>query len=115
MAVGASECANSAWFQGGGSTDNPAGNLIFVPNAFTPNNDGVNDILYVYGTTIATLEMRIYNQWGQQVFETKDKGRGWDGTMSGRKQPVGVYTYALRATLQDGTTIQKRGTITIVR
>lgn len=115
MSVGASACANSAWFQGGGSTDNPAGNLIFVPNAFTPNNDGTNDILYVYGTTIATLEMRIYNQWGQQVFETKDKGRGWDGTMSGKKQPVGVYNYALRATLQDGTTVQKRGTITIIR
>ncbi|MBO9153098.1 gliding motility-associated C-terminal domain-containing protein [Chitinophaga sp. GCM10012297] len=115
MAVGASECANSAWFQGGGGTDNPAGNLIFVPNAFTPNNDGTNDILYVYGTTIATLEMRIYNQWGQQVFETKDKGRGWDGTMSGKKQPIGVYNYALRASLQDGTTVQKRGTITIIR
>ncbi|RPD37963.1 gliding motility-associated C-terminal domain-containing protein [Chitinophaga barathri] len=115
MSVGASACANSAWFQGGGSTDNPAGNLIFVPNAFTPNNDGTNDVLYVYGTTIATLEMRIYNQWGQQVFETKDKGRGWDGTMSGKKQPVGVYNYALRATLQDGTTVQKRGTITIIR
>jgi gliding motility-associated-like protein len=115
MSVGENECANSAWFQGGGGTDNPAGNAIFVPNAFTPNNDGVNDILYVYGTTINTMEIRIYNQWGQLVFESKDKARGWDGTMSGQKQPLGVYNYALRATLQDGTTVQKRGTITIVR
>lgn len=115
MSVGASECANSSWFQGGGGTENPAGNTIFVPNAFTPNNDGVNDILYVYGTTINTMEIRIYNQWGQLVFESRDKARGWDGTMSGKQQPVGVYTYALRATLQDGTTVQKRGTITIVR
>ncbi|RPE13394.1 gliding motility-associated C-terminal domain-containing protein [Chitinophaga lutea] len=115
MSVGATECANSAWFQGGGGTDNPAGNTIFVPNAFTPNNDGVNDILLVYGTTINTMEIRIYNQWGQLVFESRDKSRGWDGTMSGQRQPVGVYNYVLRATLQDGTTVQKRGTITIVR
>ncbi|WP_074241798.1 Ig-like domain-containing protein [Chitinophaga niabensis] len=115
MSIGATECANSAWFQGGGGTDNPAGNTIFVPNAFTPNGDGLNDVLLVYGTTIATMEIRIYNQWGQMIFESKDKGRGWDGTMSGKKQPVGVYNYILRATLQDGTTVQKRGTITIVR
>lgn len=115
MSVGATECANSAWFQGGGGTDNPAGNAIFVPNAFTPNGDGLNDELLVYGTTIATMEIRIYNQWGQLVFESKDKGRGWDGTMSGKRQPVGVYNYILRAALQDGTTVQKRGTITIVR
>jgi gliding motility-associated-like protein len=115
MSIGATECANSAWFQGGGGTDNPAGNTIFVPNAFTPNGDGLNDVLLVYGTTIATMEIRIYNQWGQMIFESKDKGRGWDGTVSGKPQPVGVYNYILRATLQDGTTIQKRGTITIVR
>jgi gliding motility-associated-like protein len=115
MSIGATECANSAWFQGGGGTDNPAGNAIFVPNAFTPNSDGLNDVLLVYGTTIATMEIRIFNQWGQLVFESKDKGRGWDGTMSGKKQPVGVYNYILRATLQDGTTVSKRGTITIVR
>lgn len=115
MSVGENECANSAWFQGGGGTDNPAGNTIFVPNAFTPNNDGTNDILYVYGTTINTMEIRIYNQWGQLIFESRDKSRGWDGTMSGKGQPLGVYNYVLRATLQDGTTVQKRGTITIVR
>ncbi|MRG46730.1 T9SS type B sorting domain-containing protein [Chitinophaga sp. SYP-B3965] len=115
MSIGATECANSAWFQGGGGTDNPAGNAIFVPNAFTPNADGLNDVLLVYGTTIATMEIRIFNQWGQLVFESKDKGRGWDGTMSGKKQPVGVYNYILRASLQDGTTVSKRGTITIVR
>ncbi|WP_341838663.1 gliding motility-associated C-terminal domain-containing protein [Chitinophaga pollutisoli] len=115
MSVGATECQNSAWFQGGGSTDNPAGNLVFVPNAFTPNNDGTNDILYVYGTTIRQMEFRVYNQWGQLVFESKERARGWDGTMSGRKQPVGVYNYVLRATLQDGTVVNKRGTITIIR
>lgn len=115
MAIGANECANSAWFLGDGGTDNPAGNTVFVPNAFTPNNDGLNDILYVYGTTISSMEIRIFNQWGQLVFESKDKGRGWDGTMSGVKQPIGVYNYVLKAQLQDGTVIQKRGTITLVR
>lgn len=115
MAIGASECANSGWFLGGGGTDNPAGNTVFVPNAFTPNGDGTNDVLYVYGTTISAMQFRVYNQWGQMIFESRDKGRGWDGTVSGRKQPVGVYNYVLEASLQDGTRIRKRGTITIIR
>ena len=115
MAIGLSECANSGWFMSDTDTDNPAGNLVFVPNAFTPNNDGLNDILYVYGTTISNMQIWIYNQWGQLVFQSKDQTVGWDGTMSGKKQPVGVYNYVLKAQLQDGTIVNKRGTITIIR
>ncbi|RAJ01678.1 gliding motility-associated-like protein [Chitinophaga skermanii] len=115
MAIGANACANSAWVLSSTKTNNPAGNLVFVPNAFTPNNDGLNDILYVYGTTIQTMQLYIYNQWGQQVFESRDRSVGWDGTMSGKVQPVGVYNYVLKVQLQDGTIINKRGTITIIR
>jgi gliding motility-associated-like protein len=98
-----------------GTSENPQGNKIFIPNVFTPNGDGVNDIHFVYGTTIVSIKMTYYNQFGQLVFETKDQRRGWDGTMSGRLQPVGVYIYVLRAVLQDGSVVNMKGTVTIVR
>ncbi|MCK7558327.1 gliding motility-associated C-terminal domain-containing protein [Chitinophaga sedimenti] len=115
-AIGLTPCSNSGWFLGAsGTSDNPNGNVVFIPNAFTPNNDGSNDILYVYGNTIAKMSLRIFNQWGQLVFESKDKAKGWDGTMSGQRQPVGVYVYEFMSTMTDGTKINKRGTITIIR
>lgn len=115
-AIGASECETSALSTAiTGKTSNPQGNNIFVPNLFSPNGDGINDIEYVYSTAIAQLEFRVYNQWGQLVFTSKDQRQGWDGTMSGQKQPVGVYVYILRATMQDGTVITKKGNITLMR
>lgn len=115
-AIGASECETSALSTAiTGKTSNPQGNNIFVPNLFSPNGDGINDIEYVYSTSIAQLEFRVYNQWGQLVFTSKDQRQGWDGTMSGQKQPVGVYVYILRATMQDGTVITKKGNITLMR
>ncbi|MFY0252862.1 gliding motility-associated C-terminal domain-containing protein [Chitinophaga sp. 30R24] len=114
-AIGASDCETSATGSVAGRTENPQGNNIYVPNLFSPNGDGVNDIEYVYGTAIAQLEFRIYNQWGQVVFSSKDQHTGWDGTMNGRRQPVGVYVYILKATMQDGTVITKKGNITLMR
>lgn len=115
-ALGGTDCSTSA-LSGAviGTAENPQGNNIFVPNVFTPNGDGFNDVHYVYGNTIANMVIRYYNQFGQQIFESKDQRVGWDGTMGGRQQPVGVYIYVLRATLQDGTVVNKKGTVTIVR
>jgi gliding motility-associated-like protein len=115
-ALGNADCETSALSDAvTGTTGNPQGNNIFVPNVFTPNGDGMNDVHYVYGNTIASIVMRYYNQFGQQIFETKDQRVGWDGTMGGRQQPVGVYIYVLRATLQDGSVVNRKGTVTIVR
>lgn len=114
-AIGAGVCQNSLLASVTDKTTNPQGNNIFVPNLFSPNGDGVNDIEYVYGTAIAQLEFRIYNQWGQLVFTSKDQRQGWDGTMSGQKQPVGVYVYIVKATMQDGTVITKKGNVTLMR
>jgi gliding motility-associated-like protein len=88
---------------------------IFVPNVFTPNGDGKNDVLYVYGNYIAALQMKVFNQWGQLIFETSDKNKGWNGTYDGKQQPVGVYVYVLRATQQDGTIVNKKGSINLIR
>lgn len=115
-AIGASDCETSALSTAvTGKTTNPQGNNIFIPNLFSPNGDGVNDIMYVYSTSIAQLEFRVYNQWGQLVFTSKDQRQGWDGTMSGVKQPVGVYVYIVKATMQDGTVIVKKGNVTLMR
>lgn len=98
-----------------GKTENPLGNTIFVPNTFTPNNDGRNDVLYVYGNTIAKIRFRVYNQWGQFLYESQHMQNGWDGTYKGSLQPNGVYVYYLEAEFTDGTKTTKKGTITLLR
>lgn len=93
----------------------PRNKDIFVPNVFSPNNDGHNDQLYVYGNYISTFELHIYNQWGQRMIVITDKKQGWDGKFKGSPQPVGVYAYVLKAVMTDGHTVNKKGSITIVR
>ncbi|MBC9931458.1 gliding motility-associated C-terminal domain-containing protein [Chitinophaga qingshengii] len=114
-AIGNSDCQTSALGTLTCTTANPQGNNIFIPNLFSPNGDGANDVLYVYGTAIAQLEFRVYNQWGQLVFTSKDQRQGWDGTMGGQKQPVGVYVYIVKATMQDGSEVVKKGNVTLMR
>lgn len=87
---------------------------IFVPNAFTPNNDGKNDILKVFGNYISTIDLRIFNQWGQLIFQTTDPTQGWDGKHKGKLQPVGVYAYILKVVRQDGTVVNKKGSINLI-
>lgn len=88
---------------------------IFVPNVFTPNGDGKNDVLRVYGNYIRSIDLRIFNQWGQLIFSTNDFTLGWDGKHKGQLQPVGVYTYTLKVVRQDGTTVTKKGAINLIQ
>ena len=88
---------------------------LFVPNFFTPNGDGKNDILYVYGSFVQTMQLHIYDQWGNMVFESRDQAYGWDGTIKGNQAPVGVYVYVLRVLQKDNTVINKKGSINIIR
>ncbi len=115
-AIGQNACQSSvASAKASGYSENPLGDNIFVPNIFSPNGDGVNDILYVYSNAIASLVFRVYNQWGQEVFESRNQSTGWDGTMGGQKQPIGVYIYVLSANMQDGTIVNKKGSVTLIR
>lgn len=88
---------------------------IFVPNVFTPNGDGKNDVLLVYGNYVAGIRLNIFNQWGQLIFVSESMTSGWDGTYKGRQQPVGVYAYTLQVVLQDGTVIHKKGSVHLIR
>lgn len=88
---------------------------IFVPNVFTPNGDGRNDVLFVYGNYVASIKLHIFNQWGQLIFVSENISTGWDGKYKGQPQPVGVYAYTLKVVLQDGTIITKKGAINLIR
>jgi gliding motility-associated-like protein len=88
---------------------------IYIPNAFTPNGDAVNDILKVYGSIIKDIHLMIFNQWGEKLFESDSQDRGWDGTHKGKQQPSGVYMYVCRLNLIDGTTVDKKGIINLIR
>jgi gliding motility-associated-like protein len=71
---------------------------IRVPNTFTPNGDGINDIVYAEGWAIKELQFfRIFNEWGEKVFDSNDLNRGWDGTHKGEPQNPGVYTWQVQA------------------
>nr|MCS3813874.1 gliding motility-associated-like protein [Mucilaginibacter sp. X4EP1] len=90
-------------------------NVIYVPNAFTPNGDGNNDIVYVHSESIRSLKFYIYDQWGELLYTSTSQQSGWDGSYRGKKEPVGVYVYYLEAIMNDGKQINKKGTITLLR
>ncbi len=69
---------------------------VYVPTAFTPNNDHKNDEFKVLGSElIEQMDFKIFNRYGQLVFETKDKNRGWNGRLGGVQAPLGAYIYLL--------------------
>ena len=71
--------------------------VVYVPNAFTPNNDGKNDYFRASGTgSVTEFEMNVYNRWGQLIFATKDKSKGWNGTFNSMLQPDGIYVWTIR-------------------
>lgn len=90
-------------------------NQVYVPNAFSPNNDGKNDTFLIYGNTIRSSKMSIYSQGRQLLFQSGNSGFGWDGTYKGVNQPVGVYVYSIEVTFNDGSKTIEKGTVTLLR
>jgi gliding motility-associated-like protein len=88
---------------------------VFIPNSFSPNGDGLNDVLQVYGDVIKEMQFMVFNQWGERIYESRDLKRAWDGTSKGKLQPAGVYMYVSKLVLNDGTVIQKKGSINLIR
>ncbi|HEY1165993.1 MAG TPA: gliding motility-associated C-terminal domain-containing protein [Chitinophaga sp.] len=112
VALGGQTCQNS---DPGDASAKLLSQDLFIPNAFTPNNDGLNDQFKAEGNIISGQSMKIFNQWGELIFETSATGEGWDGTHKGKAQPVGVYIYAIRLKLADGTEVLKKGSINLIR
>lgn len=89
---------------------------IFVPNAFTPNADGKNDYIRPLLAGMKQLNyFRIYNRYGSLLFETKQEGRGWNGTVNGEMQNSGAYVYSCQAVSYTGNSINQSGTIVLIR
>jgi gliding motility-associated-like protein len=88
---------------------------IDIPTAFSPNGDGSNDILFVRGAAVETMNVKIYNRWGEKVFESNSIEKGWDGTYKGKAQEMDAYAYILTATFIDGSSAQKKGNVTLLR
>ncbi|MDG2246944.1 MAG: gliding motility-associated C-terminal domain-containing protein [Flavobacteriales bacterium] len=88
---------------------------IYVPNAFTPNSDQLNEQLYVRGVFITDLYFVIYDRWGEVMFETTSLSLGWDATFKGRDVDPDVYVYYLEAVCEDGQTYFEKGNITVIR
>ena len=98
-----------------GTSMDPLAGEIFIPNLFSPNGDGNNDILLVRGTAIKSLLLTIYDEWGELIFKSTNKSVGWDGTYRGTIQPVGAYAYYAEIILLDEKKIIKKGTVTLLR
>ena len=69
---------------------------LFIPNSFSPNYDGLNDVFRVLGGTHLKSTMTIYNQWGESVFSINDANQGWNGMYKGEVSQAGTYTYLIR-------------------
>ena len=86
-----------------------------LPNAFTPQSNSLNSVVYVQGFGIGRMKWRIYNRFGNLVFESSSQEVGWDGKYKGVLQPMDVYAYTLEVEFTDGTRATKKGDITLLR
>lgn len=99
--------------------------IIYVPNIFTPNGDGINDNLIVHFQGVEGMTFLIYNRWGQKVYEgeyqylgsgsTPGSGISWDGKLNGKIMDDAVFVYYLKATLSNGDEIKRKGSITLIK
>ena len=104
-------CSDTVW-QDVTALINP---LFDVPTAFTPNGNGINDVVYVKGFGFAKMNFKIYDRWGVKMFETEDQNIGWDGNYNGKKQPQDVYRFFLSIEMTNGKKFYKDGDITLIR
>jgi gliding motility-associated-like protein len=93
--------------------DGPA---LYVPTGFSPNTDGLNERFKAKAVGIKSYHyFRVYNRWGQLMFSSKDPSEGWDGKLSGKEQPSGIYVWMIEAETVNGKLITKKGTVTLIR
>jgi len=88
---------------------------LYIPDAFSPNGDGKNDVLYVRGNYISNFHFAIYDRWGQKVFDTRDITRGWDGTFNGKRLDPAVFGYYVDGVCEGGGKFMVKGNVTLLR
>jgi len=87
----------------------------YLPNSFTPNNDGLNDVFFIFGSGLSNVKMEIYDRWGELLFRSADQTNGWDGTFKGLDCQPGAYTYRISYKGLNGRTFEKAGTVNLIR
>ncbi|MEM9023380.1 MAG: gliding motility-associated C-terminal domain-containing protein [Bacteroidota bacterium] len=87
---------------------------LYVPNAFTPNGDGLNDTFGAVGEALEGFQMNIYNRQGEMVFASNDIRNKWDGSVNGQPAPMGVYVYKILAWDEQAERLTRHGTVTLV-
>lgn len=87
----------------------------FIPNAFTPNDDGVNDFFFVYGQSLKAIDIKVYDRWGEMVFESEDRSIGWDGTFHGHPMNTAVFVYICNIETLAGKKYFVKGDVTLIR
>jgi gliding motility-associated-like protein len=100
------------------STDpNAVPNELFMPDAFTPNDDGTNDVFPSnrYNNLNSYYRLKIFNRWGEEIFETQVTGVQWDGTYNGQLAPQDVYVFLVSSVGCDGMERHFRGTFNLLR
>ncbi len=89
---------------------------IFIPNSFSPNNDKSNDVLYIRSNEVEEIKIfRIFDRWGNLVFETSDIDQGWNGTYKAKMVDPGVFVYYLEGTCRNGGEVFLKGNVTVLR
>jgi len=88
---------------------------LFIPTAFSPNGDGENELECVLGNCIETMQLHIYDRWGEKVFESDDPKKCWDGAWQGKVMDTGIFVYHLIATFKSGESVEKKGNIHLIR
>ena len=96
---------------------------MFVPNLFSPNGDNNNDLLHIYGWSVDEIDFRVYDRWGELIFQSTNPNIstpgsptwGWDGTFKGVELNSAVFVYTLEVTYMDGREQVQHGNITLIR
>jgi len=89
--------------------------ILYIPNTFTPNGDGINDEFKVYARGVKSAVLKIFDRWGEKLFETNDINIGWDGTFRGQPMNPGVYVFTADLEFLDDTNKRNKGSVTLIR
>lgn len=89
--------------------------FLELPSSFTPNSDGINDVFLARGSGVQDFRMKIYNRWGQVVFQSNNIANGWNGYYNGNMLPIETLVYVVSATFTNGQKIHRRGDVTVIR
>ncbi len=89
---------------------------VYIATAFSPNGDGMNDVLHVKSNcVISQFSFKIFDRWGEKVFESTDPAYGWDGTFRNKIMDTDVFMYTVDGFLSSGTEVKKKGNVTLMR